>query len=162
MNFILAQMALLILFSPVAVGQTSPHASDCSTLKYSRHKVSCLCGSVEICAGDICGSPSVYELDDDITVELRSKSGSILDTQKVVLEVIPEQGTRQNGTAITYQQKELRFSFKDRQDGDYLLAFILHKKGLGQTAVIFPTNYSHKRQKLGNSVYMVEQACLGF
>jgi hypothetical protein len=80
MNFILTQMALLILFSPVAVGQTLPHASDCSTLKYSRHKVSCLCGSVEICAGDICGSPSVYELDDDITVELRSKSGSILDT----------------------------------------------------------------------------------
>jgi hypothetical protein len=158
----LIPMALLVFFSSFAACQSSSRASDCSTLKYSRHKVSCLCGSVEICSGDICGSPSVYELDDDITVELRSKSGTMLDTQKVVLEVIAGQGTKQDGTAITYEQKERRFSFKDKQDGDYLLAFILHKKGVAQPAVIFPTNYSHRREKLSNSVYMVEPTCPSF
>jgi hypothetical protein len=43
--------------------------------------------------------------------------------------------------------------------GDYLLAFILHKNGIAQPAVTFPTNYSHKRNKLGNSYYMVEPVC---
>jgi hypothetical protein len=162
MNFMLTPMAILVFLSPVAACQSSSRASDCLTLKYSRHRVSCLCGSVEICSGDICGSPSDYELDDDITIELRSKSGTTLDTQKVVSELITGQGTKQDGTAITYEQKERRFSFKDKQDGDYLLAFILHKKGVAQPAVIFPTNYSHRRQKLGNSLYMVEPTCPSF
>lgn len=87
MNRALANVALLVL-SSVAVCQTSNRTSDCSTLKSARrHKVSCLCGSVEICSGDICGSPSVYELDDDITVELRDKSGVTLDTKKAVIEI---------------------------------------------------------------------------
>lgn len=159
MNCTLGQIVLLILFSPVAVCQTSYPSSDCSTLKYLRHKVSCLCGTVQICSGDICGSPSVYELDDDITVELRAKSGTILDIQKVVFEVSEKQGSKQDGTAITFEQKERRFSFNDKQDGDYLLAFILHKNGIAQPAVIFPTNYSHKRKKLGTSYYMVEPTC---
>ena len=159
MKSTLSQIALLVLFSPVAVCQTSYGASDCSTLKYSRHKVSSLSGTVAVCSGDICGSPSVYELDDDITVELRTKSGTILDTQKVVSEVSEKQGTKQDGTAINFTQNERRFSFKDKQDGDYLLAFILHKNGIAQPAVIFPTNYSHKRNKLSNSYYMVEPTC---
>ncbi len=159
MNRTLSRIALLILFSRIGVCQTSYRTSDCSTLKYLRHKVSCLCGTVHICSGDLCGSPSDYELDDDITVELRAKSGTILDTQTVVFEVSEKQGTKQDGTAITFEQKERRFSFKDKQDGDYLLAFILHKNGIAQPAVIFPTNYSHKRTKLGPTFYMVEPIC---
>jgi hypothetical protein len=92
-------------------------------------------------------------------VELRTKSGIILDTQKVVSEVSEKQGTKQYGTAINFKQNERRFSFKDKQDGDYLLAFILHKNGIAQPAVIFPTSYSHKRNKLSNSYYMVEPTC---
>ena len=157
MNSTLSQIAVLVLFSPVC--QTSHVTSDCSTLKHLRHKVSSLSGTVAICSGDICGSPSVYELDNDITVELRTKSGTILDTQKVVFEVYERQGTKQDGTAITFEQKERRFSFKDKPDGDYLLAFILHKNSIAQPAVIFPTNYSHKRNKLGNSYYMVDPIC---
>ena len=159
MSCTLSKIALLLLLSFSAVCKTPHPTSDCSTLKYLRHKVSCLCGTVEICSGDICGGPSVYELDDDITVELRTKSGTILDTQKAVFEVSEQQGTKQDGTAITFQQKEQRFSFNDKQDGEYLLAFILHKNGIAQPAVIFPTNYSHKRNNPGNSVYMVEPTC---
>ena len=152
-------MAMLVLFTPFALSQISFGASDCSTLKYSRHKVSSLSGIVAICSGDICGGPSVYELDEDISVELRTKSGVVLDTQKVVFETSEKQGTKQDGTAITFNQKERRFSFEGKQDGDYLLAFILHKNGIAQPAVIFPTNYSHKRNKLSNSYYMVEPTC---
>ena len=42
--------------------------------------------SYKVCSGDICGRPSDYELDDDIAVELRDKSGTTLDTQKVMVE----------------------------------------------------------------------------
>jgi hypothetical protein len=159
MNLTLSQIACLILLCPIAIGQTVEHASDCSTLKHSRHKVSCLCGAVQICAGDICGSPSVYELDDDITVELRAKNGTVLDTQKAAFEVSKRQGTTQDGTAISFEQKERRFSFRDQGDGDYLLAFILHKNGIAQPAVIFPTKYSHKRKSLSTTFYMVEPIC---
>jgi hypothetical protein len=159
MNFALSRIAVLVLFSPFALSQISYGASDCSTLKYSRHKVSSLSGTVAICSGDICGGPSVYDLDEDITVELRTKNGTVLDTQKVMFEASEKQGTKQDGTAITFKQKERRFSFEGKQDGDYLLAFILHKNGIAQPAVTFPTNYSHKRNKLGNSYYMVEPVC---
>ena len=81
-------MALLLALCPVATCQPPNRPPDCSTLTYFRHKVSCLCGIVEVCAGDICGGPSVYELDDDITVELRNKKGTTLDTQKAVVEMI--------------------------------------------------------------------------
>jgi hypothetical protein len=159
MNSALHQIVLLLLLTPVAFCQTRYGTSDCSTLKYLRHKVSSLSGTVAICSGDLCGSPSTYELDDDITVELRTKKGTILDTRKAVFEVSEIQGTRQNGTAITFERKERRFSFKDKHDGDYLLAFILHKNGIAQPAVIFPTHYSHKRSTPANSYYMVEPTC---
>jgi hypothetical protein len=151
--------ALLLLLTPVVVCQTQSHASDCSTLKYLRHKVSCLCGTVQVCSGDICGRPSVYELDEDIAVELRDKSGTALDTQKVVVETREMQGTTQDGAKTSYKQTERRFCFEGKQDGDYLLAFVLHKKGIPQPAVIFPTNYSHKRSKPCDPVYMVEPLC---
>jgi hypothetical protein len=95
-------MAVLALFTPFALSQISYGASDCSTLKHPRHKVSSLSGTVAICSGDICGGPSAYELDEDITVELRTKSGNVLDTQKVVIEASEKQGTKQDGTAIIF------------------------------------------------------------
>ena len=158
-NRTLTVTALLLLLTPVVVCQTQSHASDCSTLKYLRHKVSCLCGTVQVCSGDICGRPSHYELDDDIAVELRDKSGTTLDTQKVVVETREKQGTAQDGTNTSHKQTEPRFCFEGKRDGDYLLGFVLHKKGVPQPAVIFPTNYSHKRSKPCDSVYMVEPLC---
>lgn len=151
--------AWLLLLSPIVVCQTQSHASNCSTLKYARHKVSCLCGTVQICSGDICGLPSDYELDDDVAVELRDKSGATLDTQKVVVETPEKQGTTQDGTRTLYRQTERRFCFEGKRDGDYQLAFVLHKNGVSQQAVIFRTNYSAKRSKPCDSVYMVEPLC---
>jgi hypothetical protein len=148
--------ALLLLLGSIAVGQTPPHASDSSTFKYSRHKVSCLCGAVQICSGDICGRPSDYDLDDDITVELRDKSGTTLDSKRVAIETREQHGTTQDGTKTSFKQTERRFCFEGKRDGNYLLAFVLHKEGAPQPAAIFPTNYSHKRNKPCDSVYMVE------
>lgn len=104
-------------------------------------------------------SPSDWELDDAIAVELRDKSGTTLDTQKVLVETSEEQGTTQDGTKISFKLTQRRFSFRDKRDGDYLLALIVYKDGVPQPAVIFPMNYSHKRSKPGNPVYMVEPSC---
>ena len=156
MNRTLILTALLLLLRPIVVCQTTSHAANCSTLKYIRNKVSCLCGIVQVCSGDICGRPSDYELDDHIVVELQDKSGSALDTQKVVVETLERQGTTQDGTKTSYQQTARRFCFEGKRDGDYQLAFVLHKNGVPQPAVIFPTNYSHKRSKPCDPVYMVE------
>lgn len=158
-NRTITDIALLLLLCPIAVCQTSNQASDCSTLKYVRHKVSCLCGTVQICSGDICGRPSDYELDDDIVVELRDKSGTTVATQKAVVETIEEQGTTQNGTKTTYNRTVRGFSFEGKSNGEYRLAFILRKNGVPQPALIFPTKYSHKEDKLGNTVYMLEPIC---
>ena len=64
-----------------------------------------------------------------------------------------------DGTKTSYKQTARRFCFERKRDGDYLLAFVLHKKGIPQPAVNFPTNYSHKRSKPCGSVYMVEPHC---
>jgi hypothetical protein len=112
-----------------------------------------------VCSGDICGAPSDYDLDDDITVELREKSGTILDSKKVVVETREKQGTTQDGTKTSYKESERRFCFEGKRDGDYLFAFMLRKNGVSQPAVIFPTNYSHRRSKACDSVYMVEPIC---
>lgn len=150
---------LLVLLSCIALGQTQPPIPDCSTLKYSRQKVSCLCGTVEVCSGDVCGRPSDYGLDDDIVVELRDMSGTTLDSQKTVMESREMQGTTQDGTKTSYKQTERRFCFEGKRDGEYRLAFVLHRNGIAQPAVIFPTNYSHKQSKPCDSVYMVEPSC---
>ena len=112
-----------------------------------------------MCSGDICGRPSFFDLDDEITVELREKSGTILGSKKVVVETSEKQGTTLDGRKISYKETERRFCFEDKRDGDYLLAFVLHKDGVSQPAVIFPTNYSHKRRKPCDPVYMVEPSC---
>lgn len=116
-NRTLTHVALLVLLAPIAVCQTSYSAPDCSTLKYYRHKHSCLCGTVEICSGDICLSPSQWELDDDITVELRDKHGTTLDTHKTVIETSEEQGETQDGTKISIKLAERRFSLRANGTG---------------------------------------------
>jgi len=122
------------------------------------HKVSSLSGTVAICSGDICGGPSVYELDEDITVELRTKNGIVLDTQKVVFEASEKQGTKQDGTAITFTQKERRFSLKTSRTGLFARFHPAQEWDCPASGHI-PTNYSHKRNKLSNSYYMVEPTC---
>jgi len=158
-NRTLTLTALLVLLSPIVVCQTPSHASNCSTLKHLRHKVSCLCGTVQVCSGDICGRPSTYERDDDISVELRDKTGAILDTQKVVVKTQEKEGTTQDGTITSYKATERRFGFEGKPDGDHKLAFVLHKNGVPQPAVTFPETYSHKRTKPCDPVFMVESVC---
>jgi hypothetical protein len=151
--------ALLFLVGPLVVCQTPPRTPDCSTLKYQRHKLSCLCGTVQVCSGDICGRPSDYGLDNDITVQLRDMAGAILESKKVVVETREKEGTTQIGRKVTYKTEERTFCFEGKRDGDYLLAFILYKNGVPQPALRFPTNYSRKRRKACDSVYMLEPSC---
>jgi hypothetical protein len=158
-NRTLTLTTLLLFLGPIVVCQTPSHVSNCSSLKYLRHRVSCLCGTVQVCSGDICLRPSDYNLDDDIGVELRDKTGTTLDRQKVVVETRDKQGMTQDETKTSYRQTERRFCFEGKRDGDYLLAFVFHKNGVRQPAVVFPTNYSHKRGEPCASVYMVEPIC---
>ncbi len=160
MNVSLTTATLFFAFCRFAFSQTATPPPDCSTLKYLRHKVSCLCGTVQICSGDICGNPSSYNLDDDITVELRDKGGmTILDSKKVVNETRETKCTTQVGMKVPCNTRERRFCFEGKHDGNYQLAFILFKNGVPQPAIKFPTNYSRKRRKLCDSVYMVEPTC---
>ena len=151
---------LLFLLNSIVICQTPSSGPVCSTLKYVRHKVSCLCGTVQVCSGDICLSPAAYGLDDDITVELRDKAGTtVLASTKAIVTTSDGVGTTQDGTKASYKSKERTFCFDGNRDGDYMLAFVLHKNGLPQPAVEFPTNYSHTRLKACGSVYMVEPTC---
>ena len=160
MNRFLRITSLLFMLNGSVFCQTPYHSSDCSTLKYERHKVSCLCGTVQVCSGDICGRPSDYGLDDDILVQLRSKSGTaILDSEKVAVEKRERECTTQAGTKVSCPATERRFCFDGKRDGDYQLAFIVSKNGVPQPAIKFPTNYSRKRRKSCDSIYMVEPSC---
>ena len=123
-----------------------------------RHRVSCLCGVVDVCAGDICGGPSDYELDDDITVELRNKNGTTLDTRKPLVETTEEQGTTQDLSKTSFQRRERRFSFDGKKNGNYVLAFILHKNGVPQPVLIFPIKYYRESHPV-DRVYMLEPIC---
>ena len=152
--------ALLVFSCPFLVCQAVSNTSDCSTLKYSGHKVSCLCGTVQVCAGDLCGAPQNYNLDDDITVELRDKAGTVvLDSKKVTLETRKRDCTTSIGTNVSCDTKERTFCFEGKSDGHYQLAFVLFKNGVPRPAVKFPTNYRRKRDKPCDSVYMVEPSC---
>ena len=140
-------IAMLLLLDSGTVCQT----------EHPRHSVSCLSGTVQVCSGDICFGPSQFGLDDDITVELRDKDGkTILDSTKVVPQTVVRKGTTQSGTQTTYQFAERKFRFEGKLDGGYTLAFVLHKNGTPQPAITFPTEYSHKRHKPCDSVYMLE------
>jgi hypothetical protein len=115
---------------------------------------------VQVCSGDTCGRPSDYDLDDDITVELRDKAGrTILDSKKATVETRDKMGTRQDGTKVSYKTKDRMFCFEGKDSGDYVFAFVLYKNGVPQPAVKFPTNYSPKRSKPCDAIYMVEPIC---
>ena len=154
MNPLLTITALLFVASPLSLSQTPSHGSG---LKYLQHKVSCLCGTVQVCSGDICVGPAAFDLDDDITVELRDKTGgTILESKKALVEVHEEEGTTLDGKRAPYKISERTFCFEGKPDGDYQLAFVLHKTGVPRPAVKFPTSYSRKRRKRCGSIYMVE------
>jgi hypothetical protein len=103
--------------------------------------VSCLCGEVSVCSGDICGRPSTYDLDNDIDVVLRDKRGGVIASKRVSYE--------------TGRQ----FCFDGQSDGNYQIAVVLYKKAIPQPAVVFPTDYKHKRTKPCDAIYMVEPIC---
>lgn len=67
--------------------------------------------------------------------------------------------TTQIGTKGSCDIKERTSCFEGKGDGHYQLAFTLFKNGVAQPAVKFPTNYSRKRHKSCDSVYMVEPTC---
>jgi hypothetical protein len=115
---------------------------------------------VEVCSGDLCGRPSDYGLDDDITVELRDKAGTtILDSKKASVETREKEGTTQDGRKVSYTTKDRMFCFEGKGDGDYTFAFVLYKNGVPQPAVKFPTKYSRKWRKPCDAIYMVEPIC---
>lgn len=152
--------AVLLVSSPFCISQSPSGSSDCSTLKYLRHKVSCLCGTVEVCSGDICLRPATLNLDDDITVQLRDKAGkTILESKKVIAETRQRECTTQTGAKVSCNTTERTFCFDGKRDGDYQLAFVLYKGGVPQPAIKFPTNYSRKRHKPCDRIYMVEPSC---
>src|SRR5207245_10682128 len=114
--------------------QTRYNGSDCSTLKYARHKVSCLCGTVQVCSGDVCGRPSDYSLDDDITVQLRNRAGTtILDSKKVVVEKRERERTTQVGTKVSCPTTKRKFCFDGKAVDDYQLNIIIYTKGYTKT-----------------------------
>jgi hypothetical protein len=121
------------------------------------HKVSCLAGAAQVCSGDICIGKQTYGPDDQITVELRDKTGeTILDSTSLVLETSIQEGTTQSGAETEYQKSERRFRFEGKPDGRYVLAFLFYQNGIPRQASRFPTIYSHKSRKLCDSIYMLQ------
>ena len=152
-------IALLVLVAS-SLGQDAPKQRDCSTLRYVQHKVSCLCGKVSVCSGDMCGRPADYGLDDNIVVELRDKTGkTVIESKKAVVETTKREGTTQDNRKAVYTSTDRKFCFEGRPDGKYQLAFIVQKNGVPQPAVTFPTTYSRSLKKACDSVYMVEPSC---
>lgn len=141
MNRTLAPTALLLFLSPIAICQSSSQVSDCSTLKYVRHKVSCLCGEVAVCSGDICVGPSAFGLDNEIDVVLRDKHARTLQSK-----------------TLSYDT-ERKFCFEGQRDGEYQIAFVTHKKRAAQPAVMFPVSFKEASKKACDSTYMVEPDC---
>jgi hypothetical protein len=135
--------SLLMAVSICASSQEAAKPTDCSTLRYLRHRVSCLCGTVDLCFGDICGIQlSRFDLDKDFDVMLRDKEGRRLESRRISSTDAPR-----------------NFCFEGQRDGDYQIAFVLYQKGAPQPAVVFPTNYKQGRKKACDSVYMVEPLC---
>ena len=134
----LSRSVFLVLCLPAMAQQTSKVA-DCSTLKYTRHRSAWLCGKANVCAGDICGRPSDYGFDDDFDVVLRDSQGRELETKSL--------------------SHEETFCFDGRRNGDYQIAFVLHKNGLPEAARVFPTRYKQNSEKPNDKFYMVEVTC---
>jgi hypothetical protein len=131
--------ALLVL-SVSAMAQQTSRVSDCSTLKYKRHRSAWLCGKAIVCSGDICGRPSTYDFDDVFYVLLRDNQGNVLETK-----------------SLSYEKPN--FCFDGRGNGDYQLAFVLYTKGVPEAARVFPTRYKHNTEKPNDVIYMIEARC---
>ena len=131
--------ALLILCISGVAQQTS-NVADCTTLQYLQRETASLCGTADICSGDICGSPSFYDFDEHFDVVLRDSKGRELETK-----------------SLSY--KESAFCFSGRENGNYQLAFVLRKNGVPEPARVFPTRYKHNPQKPNDAVYMIEVTC---
>jgi hypothetical protein len=106
----LQTLTMLLLFCcSLGVCETPQKRSGSSTPMHVQHKVSCLCGTVQVCSGDICLKPSDFNLDDDITVELRDKTGTtILDSKKAILKTRKQECTTQGGGNVPCNAKERR------------------------------------------------------
>jgi hypothetical protein len=146
--------------TPLGVSQTQRNNPDCPTTRHFQHKVSCLCGAVQICSGDVCGRPSTYDLDDDITVELRDRSGTkVLESEKVGTETRKRECTTSTGVKAPCNTSERTFCFEGKRKGHYQLAFVLYTNGAPQPAIRFPINYSSRWHKACDSTYMVPPTC---
>jgi hypothetical protein len=93
-----------------------------------------------VCSGDICGRPSTYDFDENLDVVLRDRQGRELETKSL-------------------SHEEPAFCFSGRGNGDYQLAFVLHKNGVPEAARVFPTKYKRKADKPNDAIYMVEVTC---
>jgi hypothetical protein len=131
--------SVLLVLCVSGVAQTTKVA-DCATLRYKRHTSAWLCGRVMVCSGDICGRPSTYDFDENLDVVLRDHQGRELETKSL-------------------SHAEPAFCFTGRGNGDYQLAFVLHKNGVPEAARVFPTRYKQKADKANDVIYMVEVTC---
>lgn len=130
---------VLLVLCVSGVAQTS-RVADCATLRYKQHRSASLCGRVMICSGDICGRSSTYDFDENLNVVLRDRQGRELEAKSL-------------------SHEEPAFCFSGRGNGDYQLAFVLHKNGVPEAARMFPIKYKQKADKPNDAVYMVEVTC---
>jgi hypothetical protein len=92
-------------------------------------------------------------------VQLRSKSGTTLESKKVVVEARDRECTTSIGVKVSCPTTERAFCFEGKPHGHYELAFVLSKNGVPQPAIKFPTKYSPTRHKSCDAVYMVQPIC---
>jgi hypothetical protein len=138
MTTLLSSTLLVLCVSGVA--QQVNGVADCATLKYKQHRNAWLCGRAMVCSGDICGRPSTYDFDEEFDVVLRDYQGKDLETKSL-------------------SHDEPAFCFNGRGDGNYQLAFVLHKNGVPEAARVFPTRYKHNSNKPNDAIYMIEVTC---
>jgi hypothetical protein len=85
--------------------------------------------------------PSIHGLDDDIDVMVRDRHANTLYSKKLCYET------------------QRQFCLEGQRDGEYQIVFVLHKRGVAQPTVVFPTDFKKTRNKLCDSIYMVEPNC---
>jgi hypothetical protein len=129
--------------SPTAIrnGQEPHPAKDCTANHFARHKTPCLCGKVLIASEDIGVDPVQLGLDDRLDIELRDRSGKLLESRQLIYK------------------SDVPFCFSGKPKGRYALAFVLYASGKPQPAAVFPTNYTAKTNKECNAIYLVPPVC---
>jgi carboxypeptidase family protein len=131
------------VIGPTAIhdAQESHRTKDCTSNHFVIHKTPCLCGKVQIASGDIGVDPVQMGLDDRLDVELRDRSGKLLESRQLIYK------------------SEVPFCFSGKPKGKYALAFVLYESGKPQPAAVFPTNYTAKTKKECNAIYLVPPVC---